>query len=259
MHGQSGTTSNLLAIAVMSTLQYQSKNMVTQTHFNLNNLEAPLVSSSHSISKEYLLDVGIDALARNIKSAPLDGDILEDSSISLLNKKLNFLPGTVKSNRDIYESDISKTIHGILKAAANYYDIVFIDTNSGSNELTMKILQNADLIIVNLCQNKSIIEDYALNYRLDSNKIFYLIGNYDNNSRYNLKNIQRNYRWLKNKNTAVIPYNTEYMDAQSDGQVIPFMLNNMNCNKDEFNAYFISEVKRAVFKIMKCAGIKARY
>lgn len=257
MHGQTGTTSNLLAIAVMSTLQFKSRNMVTQTHFNLNNLEAPLVSTSNSIAKEYFLDIGIDALARGIKSSPLDGEIIENCSISLLNRRLNLLPGTAKNNRDIYESDMSRTITGILQAAVNYYDIVFIDTNSGKNELTMKILQNADLIIVNLSQNKSIIEDYAANYQFDHRKIFYLLGNYDNISKYNLKNIRKTYRWLNSRNTAIIPYNTEYMDAQSDGQVISFLLRNLECDKEESNAYFISEVKRAVIKIMKCAGLRA--
>jgi len=256
MHGQTGTTSNLLAIAVMSTLQYQLKNMITQTHFNLNNLEAPLVSTSSAIAKEYLMDVGIDALTRSIKSSPLDSDILENCSISLLNKQLNLLPGTTKSNRDIYEYDMSKTITSILNAAAGFHDIVFIDTNAGRNDLTMKILQNADLIVVNLSQNKSTLDEYVMNYELIGKKVFYLIGNYNCNSRYNLKNIQKTYQWLKNKNTAVIPYNTEYMDAQSDGQVIHFIRNNMDCGKDESNAYFIREVKAAVNKIMKYVGIE---
>ncbi len=254
MHGQTGTTSNLLATAVLSTLQYQLKNIVTQTHFNLNNLEAPLVATSDTIAKEYFMDVGIDALARNIKSSPLDGDIIENCSISLLNKQLNLLPGTTKNNRDIYESDMGKTIINILHAVDKYYDIVFIDTNSGRSELTMKILQNVDLIIVNLSQNKSSLDDYAMNYHLVGKKIFYLIGNYDCNSKYNLKNIQRHYKWLKNNNSAVIPYNTEYMDAQSDGKVIQFIIKNMNCDKDDSNAYFIREVKIALKKIMKHVG-----
>ena len=258
MHGQTGTTSNLLSIAVMSTLKYQLKNMVAQTHFNLNNLEAPLVSTSGAIAKEYLMDVGIDALARSIKSFPLDNDIIENCSISLLNKHMNLLPGTTKNNRDIYEYDISKTITSILHAAANYHDIVFIDTNSGRNELTMKILQNVDLIVVNLSQNKSILDDYTMNYEFRDKKVFYLIGNYDCNSRYSLKNMQKPFHWMKNINTAVIPYNTEYMDAQSDGQVIQFMMKNMNCDKDDSNAYFIREVIIAVNKIMKYAGIERR-
>jgi cellulose biosynthesis protein BcsQ len=230
--------------------------MVTQTHFNLNNLEAPLVSTSSVIGKEYLMDVGIDALARSIKSSPLDADIIENCSISLLNKQLNLLPCTSKNNRDIYENDMSKTITGILHAVSCYHDIVFIDTNSGRNDLTIKILENADLIVVNLSQNRIMLDDYAMNYKFDNKKIFYLIGNYNSNSKYNLKNIQKSYQWMKNKNTAVIPYNTEYMDAQSDGQVIQFMMKNMDCEKNESNTYFIREIKTAVTKIMKYAGLE---
>lgn len=258
MHGQTGTTSNLMAIAVMSTLQYQYKNVITQTHFNLNNLEAPLAAASVINNKEYFLDIGIDALARSIKSSPLDGEIIENCSISLLNKKLSLLPGTTKNNKDIYESDMSKTITNILNALAGYHDMVFIDTNAGSNELTLKILQNSDMIIINLSQNKSILEDYGSNYEFSNKKVFYLIGNYDSNSKYNLKNMMKTYSWLKMKNTAVIPYNTEYMDAQSDGQVIPFILRNMNCDKEDSNAYFIHEVKKAVGKIMNNLGIEGR-
>lgn len=256
MHGQAGTTGNLLAVAVMSTLKYGMKNMITQTHFNMNNLEAPLITTSGVMGKEYFMDVGIDALARSIKTSPLDSDLIENCSMSFLHNRLNLLPGTTKNNRDIYESDMSKTITGILHAVANYHDLVFIDTNSGSDELTRKIIDQADLVIINLSQNKYMLEDYLSRYEYESKKVFYLIGNYDKNSKYNLNNMKKSYKWLKNKNTAVIPYNTEYKDAQSDGQILEFMLKNLNCDKDESNAFFIREVKTAVDKIMKYAGIE---
>lgn len=258
VHGQSGTTSNLMAIAVMSTLLYQYKNLVTQTHFNMNNLEVPLVSTSSKADKEFFMDLGIDALARCIKSAPLDADVFESCSISLLDKQLNLLPGTTKDNREIFENDISKTIFGILQAASKYHDFVFIDTNSGKNELTMKIIKDSDIVIVCLNQNKSMLEDYSRNYEIQDKKVFYLIGNYDYHSRYNLHNLRKCFSWLKNDNSAIIPYNTEYMDAQSDGQVISYLLKNMDCDKDDNNSYFINQVKLAVNKLIKFAGIERR-
>lgn len=258
VHGQSGTTSNLLAIAVMSTLLYQYKNMVTQTHFNLNNLEAPLLSTTSKEDKEFFMDLGIDALARCIKSAPLDAEVIESCSISLLGKHLFLLPGTTKDNREIYENDMRKTISGILQGVSKYHDFVFIDTNSGKNDLTMKIIKDSDIVVVCLNQNKSILEDYSRNYEIHDKKVFYLIGNYDENSRYNLHNLRKSFSWLKNDNSAIIPYNTEYMDAQSDGQIIPYMLKNLNSDKDDNNGYFINQVKLAVNKLMKYVGIERR-
>lgn len=258
MHGQTGTTSNLLAIAVTSTIIYKYKNMVTQTHFNLNNLEAPLLSTSNNDSKEYFMDIGIDALARSLKSSYLDSTVIENCTISLLHKQLSLLPGTTKNNKDIYEFDMSKTILSILNAAANCHDIIFIDTNSGRNDLTMKILNNADIIVVNLSQNKNIMDDFTSNYNFNDKKIFYLIGNYDPNSKYNYNNLRKIYRFMKKKNTAVIPYNTEFMDVQSDGEVISYIMKNLECKKEEENAYFIKEVKLAVNKLLDFAGLERR-
>jgi MinD-like ATPase involved in chromosome partitioning or flagellar assembly len=257
VRGQSGTTSNLMAVAVMSTLLHQYKSLIIQTHFNLNDLETPLISSLKE-DQEFFMDSGIDALTRYIKSAPLDGEVIESCCISLLNKHLNLLPGTLKDNRIIYESDISKTITGILHTASNYHDIVFIDTNSGINDLSMKIIKDSDIVVVCLNQNRSILEDYVNTRGIRDKRLFYLIGNYDHNSRYNLQNLRKSFSWLNYKNSAIIPYNTEYMDAQSDGQVIQFMLKNMDCDKDDNNGYFINQVKRAVNKLMEYAEIERR-
>lgn len=257
VQGQGGTTSNLLAVAVMSTLLYQYKIMVIQTHFNLNNLEASLVSTLKS-DREVFMDLGIDALTRYIKSAPLDKEVIESCSISLLNKHLNLLPGTLKDNRNIYENDMNKTIKGILRAASKYHDFVFIDTNSGINDLSMKIIKDSDIVVVCLNQNKRILEDYVNISKIGGKKVFYLIGNYDYYSRYNLYNLRKSFSWLKNNNSAIIPYNTEYMDAQSDGQVIQFMLKNMDCDKEDNNGYFIKQVKLAVNKLMKYIEIERR-
>lgn len=256
-HGQSGTTSNLLAVAVMSTLLHQNKNMVIQTHFNLNNLEGSMVSALKA-DREFFMELGIDALTRYIKSAPLDEEVIESCSISLLNKQLNLLPGTAKYNRKIYENDVSKTITGILHAASKCHDLVFIDTKSGINDLSMKIMKDSDIVVVCLNQNKSILEEYANISEIRNKKVFYLIGNYDYNSRYNLHNLRKSFSWLRNSNSAIIPYNTEYRDAQSDGQVIQFILKNMDCDKDDNNGYFINQVKLAVNKLMKYAEIERR-
>lgn len=258
MHGQAGTTSNLLAIAIVNSLEYHYKNLITQTHFSLNNLEAPLLTKSSLFTREFYMDVGIDALSRSIKSSKLDTAIIEDSSISLLNKKLNLLPGTTKLNRDLYEGDISKTISNILQAIATCHDIIFIDINSGKDPLSMKLLQSVDLIVVNLSQNKSLIEDYMLNYNFHSKKVFYLFGNYDKNSKYNMKNLMKSYSWLNNNNLGVIPYNTEYKDALSDGQVISYFLKNLTCSKEDSNGYFMQEINSAIKKIVKFAGIERR-
>lgn len=256
VHGQPGTTSNLSAIALYSTLIHKVNVMVMQTNYKMNNLEAPLIGSQSKVS-DYFMDVGIDALSRSIKSAPLDRDMFYNSSVSLLDKQFSLLSGTTKLSSEIYEDDMDKVIHNIIQSAEKFYDIVWIDTNSGLNGFTPQILERSDLIVVNLNQNQSVLKDFFESSKnFDSKKIFYIIGNYDNRSKNNIKNLRKQYKELNSFNSSVVPYNTEFLDAQSDGQLIDFLKKNMGIGRNDKNRYFIERISKASNKILKKAGWK---
>jgi len=232
--------------------------MITQTNFCMNNLEAPLIGIP-SKDTEIFQDVGIDALVRSIKSAPLDKDIIHNCSISLLNKKLNLLAGTTKCNQEFYEYDLKMVMNNILKSVEKFHDIVYVDTNSGKRGLTLQVLDESDLIVVNLSQNKRMFDAYFEEYMFDARKTFYLIGNYDKNSKNNINNIRRRYKQINLFNSAVIPYNTEFSDAQSEGKLIDFMKRNINSNKDDVNRNFMAKVSEASNKILMKAGWKGGF
>ena len=105
-HGQNGTTSNILATSIMSVLMYNSKIFLGQSHYNLNNLENPLLLVSSRDKKAYFMNSGIDAMVRAIKSTYLDEETIENCTLAYMNKKLTLLPSTVKSNNEIYEEDL---------------------------------------------------------------------------------------------------------------------------------------------------------
>lgn len=255
VHGQTAVTSNLLALTIYSTIKYNPKSIITQTNFSMNNLETPLIGKT-SNEYNFFQDTGIDSLARSIKSAPLDHETFYNASISLLNKRLNLLSGTTKCNQEFYENDMEKVINNIIRSAEKFYDVVYVDTNSGRSGFTMKVLDMADLIIVNLCQNKHVIEEYVSEYKLDQNKLFYLIGNYDRRSMNNIRNLRKQYKMMNSKNSAIIPYCTEFADAQSCGTLIDFMKKNIGAGKDDKNYYFMSNVGLAAEKIKAKAGWK---
>lgn len=258
VHGQTATTSNLLTIAITSAINSNKKNLITQSHYSLNNLEKPIIGTSATEISELFSDIGVDALSRYLKTGELDKETIEGCCISLLNKNLNILPGTTKSNEEIFENEMVKTLPYILKAAENYHDIVFVDTNAGNkNKITNVLLDEADLIVVNLSQNAMIIDDYIQNYDIDENKTFFLIGNYNYRSRYNITNLIRKYEKFNKSNIAAIPYNVGYSDAQSNGEVIKYLLRNQNCDKDDCNYYFINTIKNATDLILKKANGKS--
>jgi cellulose biosynthesis protein BcsQ len=255
VHGQSRTTSNMVAMAVVTALTENYSCLLMQTHFNLNNLESYLIGSREN-SRDVFMDVGIDGLARSIKLEPLNKETIENYSIPLLNNRLTLLPGTTNGNRAIYHDEMAKTLNIIMKEADKYYDFIFIDINSGSDEISKMVLSQADLVVVNLCQNKSVLDNFFSAWQMKDRKIMYLIGSYDKNSSYNIHNLKNLYKPFRKTAVAEIPYNTGFMDAQSDGNVIRFMNRNMAIKKMGENAYFMECVKKASEKLLKITEYK---
>lgn len=262
VHGQAKTTSNMIAIAIFSTILYEQNNMIMQTNFNFNNLEIPLVGTHTKVVGEYFNgDIGLDALSRSIKSEPLNKEVIHNCSISMLNQGLNLLPGTTKSNREYYEDKLIPVLPSIINSIEQNYDMVFIDTNSGlSDEITKRVIQVSDIVVVNLCQNKAVLDDYFKENPFEefSNKLFYLLGNYDKKSKYSVTNIKRIYKSFIKNNIAVIPYNTKYMDSISSGNAISFMESCIEHDKTEENKYFTDSIKEASAKILGKAGMNRR-
>lgn len=250
VHGQPRTTSNMIAVATTIALEYGKRCIVAQTHFNLNNLESYLIGN-REFNKDLITDSGLDGLARSIKLQPLDGETIDNYSVSLINNKLMLLPGTTSENRKVFKDDMGKTISIILKEISKHHDLVFVDLNSGEDEVSKLVLAKADIVIVNLCQNKSVLDNYVTSGLRDDKKMMYLIGSYDKESSYNLKNLKFLYKPLSMKVMSTIPYNTEFMDAQSDGSVLKFLRKNIAAKKEGSNTYFMNCVKDAAGKLMK--------
>ncbi|MBH1940632.1 hypothetical protein I5677_07000 [Mobilitalea sibirica] len=260
VHGQAGTTSNILVTALIAGMVYNKECLLTQTHFNFNNMEAPLIGSNSKNAKttDYFRDIGLDSLIRNYKASKLKQESIEDCCISLPGTGIHLLPGTCKSNRDTFEDEMETIFINLIRTIEKHMGIVFIDLNSGNHPLSLKVIADSDLTVVNLSQNMGFI-DYFFDtyYHLISSKTFYLFGNYDCNSKYNIYNIRRRYRkYITPQNSGAIPYNTMYHDAQCDGKIIEFIKENHQIRRSDHNGFFMVKSINAADKILKQAGIQ---
>ena len=253
-HGQGAVTSNILAISTIFANEYKHKVILTQTHFDRNNLQRSLLGSSFDDNDIVQFDnTGIDALIRYSKKGVITDQIVNNCSVSLYKQQLNFVSGTSKNNREVYLNDMVSRYSEILNSLDHLSDYVFIDTNSGDDELTRITLEESDIVVANLSQNTAVIEEYFSNERFKKHisKTVFLIGNYNSDSRYNVNNLIRSIEGLKKDNVAVIPYNVDYLDAQCDGKVLDFFEKNLSCSKNDNNYYFIRSVNEAAKLIRK--------
>ncbi len=258
LHG-TGTTSSLLAIAATMGYKYDSTILLTQTHYNFNNLEAPLLNEKYGVSdRNVFISKGIDALIKYYKSGTLTDDAIDSCTIEI-DDNLSLLTGTKQLARATYEDEMLQRLIGqILNCVEAYYEYLFIDVSSGASESGLKILQDADAIIVTLRQSKNDINTLVNSEvfkMLGEKKIFYILSEYDSNSKYNLKNLRSIYSFLNANNSVTIPYSTSYKDAIYDEKVCHFITSGLR-NGLQGNDYFFTCVDKAADAIAALAEMK---
>lgn len=238
LHGQ-GQTSNLQITALIMSLLYKKKVLMMQTHFNMNNFEEPLVGKSSDISGTeddgIFQDIGLDAAVMYSKMNMLNETILESCCMTFPDTSLLLLPGTKTRNRETFDRDICKSVCNMIKSAEEHVDIVMIDLNSGSDELSFKLMSSADVIVVNLTQRRYVLNKFFLEYGKrfnDLSRTFFLFGNYDKNSGYNIRNCRRKYgNYINKGNSGVIPYYTKFMDAQNECDLLHMVKKGLHINQ----------------------------
>ncbi len=251
-HGQ-GQTSNLYAVALVFCILYKKRILLLQTHFKNNNLESPLVG--YNVDKEteetmIFEDIGIDMAITYSKMNRLDDKTLENCCLTFLDSSILMMPGTKTKNKETFDRDVGGAVNRLLTAADECVDIVFIDSNSSDDETSKRLMQTADMVVVNLSQHRYVLEKLFIEYGdflTNNRKIFYLFGNYDDNSGYNIYNCRRKYsQYIKSGNSGVIPYCTKYMDAQNESNVLHFLEEGLAHKR---NNSFICNIHRSLFDL----------
>lgn len=246
MHG-TGTTSALLAVAAAYGEMEGKKLLLSQTHYNLNNLEYPLLGDVRE--DDFFRDTGIDAALRHFKSGNVTDTQLSDCTIKI-GKNLYLLAGTHSSNREGFENDMveSMIIH-ILLLYGQYYDIVFTDTNSGFGVYSMKMLEECDAVVVSLNQNLFMLDSFLDNERFKDKKMFYLFTDYDSRRKYNIKNISAKYKQIGKNNSGIIPHSARFADSICDKKAYRYITDNLDCDSDHADYEFFTGLKSTIDKL----------
>lgn len=244
MHG-TGATSNLLAFAFAASQSMGHSILLTQTHYNLNNLEEPLMGGIAD-DREFYRDTGIDAVVRHFKAGSLSREVIDNCSIGITDR-LSLLAGTRQASRQTYDSGVMHKIVGhVIDAAQEYYDWVIVDANSGYANGTADLLQDADIVVVTLRQDTGMIDALFANEeftRIDRNKVFYLFGSYDPDSRCNLTNIRRAYTAINHSNSGGLPHCTSYMDAINEHRVSGYISDYLVADRDYADYTFFEALR----------------
>ncbi len=251
-HGQTGASTNLIVLSLAIALSEKAKVLVSHSQYGETQLERALVSDIDTYMEDTLCNYGLEPVVRLTKNGLLSIENLSDYTIPLLkNNGYDLLAGVRKKidgkqEKTVYENSLLKA----LEIANKKYDYVFVDIASGfMNELSKKLIEISDLVVININQNKYVL-DSLKNSDLTkeiAEKSIYCIGRYDNTIKSNLKNISRKY---KLKNTICVPYSPQLIDVINRGEVLELFGRNILENK-KTKSNFFSEVLESAETIVK--------
>lgn len=252
LHGRSNT-SNCIASALNYSLNYKAKALILDSEYQ-KSLMANAFFNPERIKSLKTLEYGIDSISNILYSKQkIDKEDFDNFSTSIIEERLNFLPGSSKANRELYNNSLSATIPQILESARECYDMVFIDVNSGiDNEITKNILSNSDYIFISLEQNEKMLEDFFntdLKY-INDKKYGIMLGRYDPECKCSAKHIMKKFKYKGDIFT--IPYNTNFLNSINSNNVVEFFYkNNIDVKKKSDIGFFneLDEISDALYEI----------
>ncbi|MBW7475209.1 hypothetical protein K0T92_10660 [Paenibacillus oenotherae] len=246
VHGQVRTTSNMVAIATTIALDHHVRILMTHTHFERSTLEKAYTKLRH-VNSPTLGAIGMDAIERLVQCGMLTPEGIRDNAESIIKDRLDIISGPM--NQEI--AGFRKVLPHIFDSYKRFYELLFIDVSSGTrNELSSLVMKHADLIVVNVNQNKSVLDPFFAKEEwlsvLDEKPIVYCIGSYERNSKLTRSRMAKLYG-IPKKRIGYVPHNVRYMDAQNDQHIIDYLLRARMVEKKflEFNdeVYFTQSVR----------------
>lgn len=252
---ETGQTLSMVALSTYMAIEHNYKILDVSANFKDQTLETCFwnLDKEGSFIKKITneqtnigLESGIEGLIKIIKSNKTTPNIVSNYSKIIFNNRLDILCASNTQNYSEF-AELSKMYPEILNTANRSYDLIFVDISKEMpDEEKDRILEIADVIVVNITQKMKIIDEfYQLkeeNNFFKNNNILLNIGRYDKFSKYNIKNVTR---YLKAKReVSAVPYNTLFFESCSEGKVAEYFLRLRNADTEDRNGTFMEEVSK---------------
>ncbi len=229
--GQTGNTSNLAVVAGLLGLEYSAR-VLLFSHAQSRRAALEQALLHRKPEEAYSADVGIDALSRLVRHRKLQPRMIPNYTLPLLQQRLDLLPGSDQPDKTWMPS-MKADLQPMLDAAKRDYDLVLIDGGSGMGSgWSQQLLQQADLVIVCLNQNRLLLERFFRQQTgsLPNVKRLLVLGQYDPLASQTIKNTAR--MFAMREPLYSVPHNAGLMDALQEGRVLDFLFRNRRVPRD---------------------------
>lgn len=231
VRGQCGTTLHVTCMAVIQALFEKQRVVLMENHDHLIGIETCLVKSkSDGMVMESIRgynSFGLENLMERFSNIEpgTEEKWIRRCAMSFAHDRLFYLPHGYLRNRDLLDYEFGRNLLKLFNSLESYFDTVYIDTFASESLSTKSIIENADIVVVNLNQNSSVLDHFFRNFTPLREKAFYLLGNYYSGSRNNICEIRRKYQ-IPTERIFAIPFCIEAAESEADGCLANFIARN---------------------------------
>ena len=250
-----GQTHASIAVSTLMAIEEDFSNLLLHGHWLAKKIESSYTDYLSLKSQNVFnsSSIGITALARLVESNKLTPESIRNYAKPVLKQRLDVMYGTNVSSREQF-GQLTNSLSMVIQKSTETYDLVWVDLPKGTEKRYITdILESADYVVCTINQEavflEEAIEKYLNNDIIKNKPKMLLMCNYESKSKYNIPNIKRKYG-IKEPICSV-PHNFVFTDACNEGTVIDFFYKNLGADKNDYNGYFISEVRSAVKLILE--------
>lgn len=271
-----GTAFNLAVIACASVCLHPLSVAVVSGGYYDEELERKFFGGSRNIPKitdipagcgqeatlaaetqEFFMDSGLACLLRKERQEDLTETVVKANMRQVVKDRMYCLPANAGREYEWWYHDYRFVRMGrVLDAVESYFDVVFIDCGSRQDDYAKKVLNEADICVLNILQDADSIGKYYRSPPEFKGEIFFLLGKYFSSSLYNRENLQRIYR-VEDRRLGAIPYNPQLHAAEQMGRIDNFVEHSVSSGIKGKDTEFERELARTTNLILKMAGLVA--
>lgn len=205
--------------------------------------------------REYFLRGGLDCLLSKERNEDLTNQVIKANMCQVMKDRMYYLPGSRKEEQEWWRDDRKFVrISRVMNAVEDCFDVMFIDCGSRKDDFAQKLLQEADVCVLNMDQREELIGDYYRYPPCLRGKTFFLVGNYFKDGLYTRKNLERLYR-VEENHLGAIPYNPQLQAASQTGRTDSGVKKYIDQDMKGKNVEFEQELMRTARLILQCAGL----
>ncbi len=254
IRGKSGVTTNMVCIATLTSIAGAGRAVLLENHYSINSI-SDIVLAREQIEQlkengRYYNRDGIEYVLKGIYSGKNGEDLIRHAALPLLYTNIYYLPQSYIVNKEVFNYEFSLVYKELFYNLELFSDNVFIDTERNENLSSNTILYEADMVVVNLLQDKASLREFFDNYSSIQEKAVYLIGSYQPELLFNYRRICYEYHIPKDK-IGIIPYNIELLESMSQGRVVQFLNRNYEKASCRENEYFMRHCKKSSIMVKK--------